>query len=331
MIAITFDIYIKWALDYRKQFILIVISTAEQYIEVSELKLLITGATGFIGKELVKKLDLKDVTILSRKKNSNLKTINYSLEELLFKKCINEHYDIAVHLAGLAHENYSVDELRKINVESTLALARQLADNGLRRFVFISSIGVNGNKTIDPPFNESSIPNPHSNYATSKHEAEIELTKLSKELDFELVIIRPPLVYGINAPGNFKSLYTIASRRLPLPFGLVNNSRSFISVSNLCDFIVLCAYHPKAANELFLIADDGFMSTKDLIKNIWQAQNINMILIPVPVFILKLLLTLLGRSSISVQLFDNLEVDNAKAKKLLGWLPKQSMIDVFKK
>lgn len=293
------------------------------------MKLLITGATGFIGKELVKKLDVDNITILSRKTNSSFNTINYSLEDLLVKKCINEQYDVAVHLAGLAHNDYSLNELRKINVESTLALARQLAVNGLKRFVFVSSIGVNGNKTIGSAFNEESIPQPHADYAVSKYEAELELTRLSKELDFELVIIRPPLVYGENAPGNFKRLYNITKRGIPLPLGLANNSRSFISVSNLCDFIALTTTHPKAAGELFLVADDEHVSTKKLIETIWEAKSIRSFLIPIPIFIFKLLFKLSGRSSMAIQLFDNLKVDNAKAKTLLGWHPKQTMIDVF--
>ncbi|WP_282114499.1 NAD-dependent epimerase/dehydratase family protein [Pseudoalteromonas arctica] len=295
------------------------------------MNILITGSTGFIGKELLKKFDHESITVFSRNVKSDFKTLNYSLEDLLVKKCINQQFDVAIHLAGLAHNNYVLQDLRKINVESTLALAKQLADNGLKRFVFISSIGVNGNKTDKSPFTEFSLPNPHADYAVSKYEAEIELTKLSKKLGFELVIIRPPLVYGSSAPGNFKSLYSLITKGIPLPFGLVNNSRSFISVSNLCDFIALSSMHPSAAGELFLISDDDNISTKTLVKTIWQAKNINSLLIPVPTFIFKALFKVLGRSSMAIQLFDNLEVDNAKAKKLLGWLPKQSMIDVFKK
>ena len=177
---------------------------------------------------------------------------------------------------------------------------------------------------------ELSIANPYADYAISKYEAELELTKLSKQFGFELVIIRPPLVYGEGAPGNFNNLYNLTSKGVPLPFGLVNNSRSFVSVNNLCDFISLCVSHPRAANELFLVSDDDFISIKRLIKIIWQAKQVNSFLIPVPVFILKFLFKLLGRSSMSIQLFDNLEVDNSKAKMLLGWIPKQAMTDAFK-
>jgi nucleoside-diphosphate-sugar epimerase len=292
---------------------------------------LITGATGFIGKELVKHFDACDITILSKRKSSYFKVIEHSMEDFLYKNCIKKSYKVVIHLAGLAHHNYDLDELRRINVKSTVELVKQLAENGLRRFIFISSIGVNGSRTDKLPYTETSTPNPYADSAVSKFEAEIELTKLSKELGFELVIIRPPLVYGENAPGNFKSLYNLISKGIPLPFGLVNNSRSFISVNNLCDFIALTTTHTKAAGELFLVSDDEHVSTKTLIKTIWQARDINSFLIPIPIFIFKVLFKLLGRSSMAIQLFDNLEVDNSKAKTLLGWSPKQSMIDVFKK
>ncbi|MBA6222891.1 NAD-dependent epimerase/dehydratase family protein [Colwellia sp. MB02u-18] len=292
--------------------------------------ILITGGTGFIGRELLTKFNDENITLLSRTtpfKNQ----IQASLEDFLDKELIIDNFDIVIHLAGLAHNNYDLDEFRKVNVKSTVALAKQVAAKGLKRFVFISSIGVNGNNTVNEPFNELSLANPHADYALSKYEAETELIQLSKSLGFELVIIRPPLVYGENAPGNFKSLYNLISKGVPLPFGLVNNSRSFISVSNLCDFIALTTTHPSAAGELFLIADDERVSTKSLIKTIWKAKNISSFLIPVPTFIFKILFKVLGRSSIYLQLFDNLEVDNSKAKKLLAWYPKQAMIDVFKK
>lgn len=294
------------------------------------MKVIVTGATGFIGQQLISCFDKESLTIFSRQKIQDYQNINASLETMLDKQVIDQHFDVAIHLAGLAHNSYSLDEFRKINVDSTVAFARQLAESGLKRFVFISSIGVNGNKTDTVPFSELSTVNPHADYAISKYEAEIELTKLSRELEFELVIIRPPLVYGKDAPGNFRNLHNLISRGIPLPFGLANNSRSFISVRNLCNFIVLCSTHSRAANELFLVADDEFISTKELINVIWQAKNIKSFLIPIPIVAFKFLFSLLGRSSMSVQLFDNLEIDNTKAKSLLGWSPKQSLIDVFK-
>jgi nucleoside-diphosphate-sugar epimerase len=170
-------------------------------------KILITGATGFIGNGLIKHFNSENVTVLTRTPLSDSQYIQASLECFLEKKIINELFDTVIHLAGLAHGKNSLAEYREINVDCTLALARQLAQNGLKRFVFISSIGVNGNKTLVSQFTELSSPKPHADYAISKYEAEIALAKLSKELGFELVIIRPPLVYGENAPGNFKSFF----------------------------------------------------------------------------------------------------------------------------
>jgi nucleoside-diphosphate-sugar epimerase len=294
------------------------------------MNIIITGATGFVGSQLINYFDKSSVTLFSRKSIKNHQTINASLEMLLDKKFINKQFDVAIHLAGLAHKSYSLAEFRKINVDSTVALARQLAENGLKRFIFVSSIGVNGNRTEGEPFNELSVVGPHADYAVSKYEAELELAKLSDEFGFELVIIRPPLVYGKNAPGNFKRLYNLAKKGMPLPFGLANNSRSFISVGNLCDLIVLCVTHPKAANELFLASDDVYVSTREIIETIWHAENISSILIQIPVFIFIFIFKIFDRSSLGIQLFDDLEVDNSKAKTLLGWSPKQNMIDVFK-
>jgi nucleoside-diphosphate-sugar epimerase len=303
------------------------------------MNILITGASGFVGNSLLEHIKFANITAISRTKQISSENVHWeqlSLKDLIKSELlITNKYKTVIHLAAKAHaltEHVSLAEYREVNRDQTIALAERLACNGMKRFVFISSIGVNGSHTpIGSPFTENTKEHPHSDYAISKFEAEEELKKLAKNMSFELVIIRPPLVYGKNAPGNFKHLLNIISKGIPLPFKLVNNSRSFISVSNLCDFIALTATHQNAAGELFLISDDEDISTKALIKTIWKAKNIHSFLIPVPIFIFKLLFNLLGRSSMAIQLFDNLEVDNSKAKSLLGWLPKQSMIDVFKK
>lgn len=293
------------------------------------MKILITGATGFIGNELIEHFPKEQVTLFSRSVVSGFTTLNYSLEDLLAKECIHSHFDVAVHLAGLAHSSYSLNELRRINVEATIELATQLAKNGLKRFIFISSIGVNGNRTVNGAFNESSKENPHADYALSKYEAEQRLTELSKKLNFELVIIRPPLVYGKGAPGNFKSLYKIAKKGIPLPFGMVNNSRSLISVANLSDFIALATLHPEAANQLFTVCDGDDMSTKKLVKLIWKIEGRRSFLIPVPIFLFKFFFRLIGRESVAIQLFDDLKVDNNKSIKLLGWKPVKSFFETL--
>jgi nucleoside-diphosphate-sugar epimerase len=302
------------------------------------MNILITGASGFVGRSLLKHIEFANITAISRTKQVNSENVHWeqlSLRDLIKSELLlTNKYDTVIHLAAKAHvlkKAVSLAEYREVNRDQTISLAERLASNGMKRFVFISSIGVNGSHTpIGSPFTENTKEHPHSDYAISKFEAEEELKKLAENMNFELVIIRPPLVYGENAPGNFKNLLNLILKGLPLPFGLVNNSRSFVSVNNLCDFIALVAIHSKAANELFLISDDENISTKQLIKTIWQAKNIKSFLIPIPIFIFRFLFKAISRESMSIQLFDNLEVDNSKAKKLLGWVPKETMFDVFK-
>lgn len=293
------------------------------------MNILITGATGFIGRELIKKFDKKELTILSRTYIEDYKNINHSLEDFINKKCINSKFDVAIHLAGLAHETFS-DSTLTSNLKSTMALAEQLAINGMKRFIFLSSIGVNGGVTFGTPFSEQSLPKPHTKYSLCKYNIEIALQDLAKELKFELVIIRSPLVYGINAPGNFGRVFNLISKGIPLPFGMIKNSKSFISVSNLSDFIKLAVKHPNVSNELFLVSDDNPISTKDMVLDIWKAKGIKCFLLPIPSFLLRLVLFLLGKTPMSVQLIDDLEIDNRKAKKLTGWTPKENFFEHFK-
>lgn len=303
------------------------------------MNILITGASGFVGSSLLEHIKFANITATSRTKQVNSENVHWeqlSLKDLIKSELlITNKYETVIHLAAKAHalkEHVSLAEYREVNRDQTIALAERLAGNGMKRFVFISSIGVNGSHTpIGSPFTENTKEHPHSDYAISKFEAENELKKLAKNMNFELVIIRSPLVYGQNAPGNFKNLLNLILKGLPLPFGLVNNSRSFVSVNNLCDFIALVTIHSKAANELFLISDNENTSTKKLIKTIWQARNIKSFLIPIPIFIFRLLFKAISRESMSIQLFDNLEVDNSKAKNLLDWIPKETMFDVFKR
>jgi nucleoside-diphosphate-sugar epimerase len=240
---------------------------------------------------------------------------------------IEGSFETVVHLAARAHVLKETSqnpeaEFLKFNRDVTLTLAKQMAEKGMKRFVFISSIGVNGAETIgNECFSEQSQPKPTTLYGKSKYAAEVELKKLCLELGFELVIIRPPLVYGNDAPGNFGKLVGLVGKKLPLPFGMVNNNKSYVSVTNLADFIVLCCTHKKAAGETFLVADDDFISTKNLIKEIGKAINVSVVMLPIPKSILTFLLDVIGKQSMAVQLLSDLKVDNTKAKNLLGWKP----------
>lgn len=304
------------------------------------MKILVTGGTGFIGTELLKHLTEHDVTAITRKTQQPIEKVTWkylSLESLLDDETIEGNFDVVIHMAARAHilndiSDDPAEEFKSFNVDVSSALAKQLSKNGMKRLVFISSIGVNGPSTVaNEHFNEDSPACPKTDYAISKLAAENELLTLSKNLDFELVIIRPPLVYGNNAPGNFGKLINLVKKQLPLPFGMVNNLKSYISVTNLANFIVLCCTHSKAANQTFLIADDGYVSTKELLLNIKEALNLKLFLLPVPKNLLSILFCAVGKKGMSEQLLDNLQIDNSKAKNLLGWKPVENMQQALSK
>lgn len=292
--------------------------------------ILVTGASGFVGRALIKYLSLSwkgQIHAVSRQAVDFPAGVNRFLTD--FTKSDQsltsalESVDIVVHLAARAHllKDSVADPLycfREVNVDATLRLASLAVETGMKRFVFISSIGVYGGSSTTA-FNEQTSCNPHTDYAVSKLEAEQQLMQLAEKLNFELVIIRPVLVYGDNAPGNFGKLVKLISKTPILPFGLVDNRRSFISVDRLAVFICLCAQHPNAANQDFVIADNPSISTLVLINSIAEALGEKAIQLPIPVFLMKLMAKLLGRSNMAEQLFGNLEVDTAKANRLLGW------------
>ncbi|MDO6678454.1 NAD-dependent epimerase/dehydratase family protein [Shewanella sp. 4_MG-2023] len=290
--------------------------------------ILITGASGFIGSRLLNYLGDYNVTALTRRHQVDYRNIcwkQFDLNELANGIQITGNFQTIIHLAANVHGNEHF-EYDQVNNNLTLLLAESLAAQGMRRFIFISSIGVLGSCTKDnETFNELSPTNPQNPYTISKLEAEKGLISLANKLNFELVIIRPPLVYGKNAPGNFRKLIRMTKMNLPLPFGMINNSRSYISVDNLASFISLCIIHPKAANEVFLIADDGFLSTKELLINLRTSLGLKFFLVPIPRSVLNFSFLLLGMRGLSVQLLNNLQVDNSKAKELLGWKPIETM------
>jgi len=217
------------------------------------------------------------------------------------------------------------------NLIYSLRIAQLAKKLKVKRFVFISSIGVNGKKTENTPFTEKDVPNPHNPYSTSKLQAEIALQELFDGSSTELTIIRPPLVYGANAKANFKHLVYLCKLPFPLPFGAINNRRSFIGIDNLCDFIEVCSEHPAAANQTFLISDNFDVSTTELILTIKEALNAQPLLAPIPPLILNFLFKSLGKNNLSDQLISNLQVDITKAITLLAWKPKLSFREGIKR
>lgn len=307
------------------------------------MNILITGATGFIGKALVKQLLQKEfnLTIVLRKKsdlfvNGINKILVGDFNNVIDWSLIVKNIDCIIHLASKVHlSNFKtksvLDEINNVNVKSTLDLASQASNSGVKRFIFISSIGVNGNQN-NKILSENDIPNPQGPYAKSKYNAEKGLLNLAKNSNLEIVIIRPAAVYGRDAPGNFGRLLNWVNARypFPLPFGAINNSRSYLALDNLVNFILVCIKHEKASNEVFLISDDNDLSTTQLLKNLLKIYKKQTILLPVPVNLMFFISKLLGKQNYSLRLFSSLRINNSKARKLLGWRPIVKMEDQLK-
>jgi nucleoside-diphosphate-sugar epimerase len=238
---------------------------------------------------------------------------------------------VVIHLAARVHvmndtDTDSLTAFRAVNVDGTLNLARQAAAAGVTRFVFVSSVKVNGESTQPGrAFTEADAPNPQDAYGQSKHEAEQCLRQLSDDTGMEVVVIRPPLVYGSGVKANFASLMRAVHRGWPLPLGAVHNQRSLVALDNLVDFIVTCITHPQAANQTFLVSDGQDLSTTELVRGIAQAAGLTSRLLPVPVWALQLGATLLGKGDAVQSLCGNLQVDISKARNLLGWVPPVSV------
>lgn len=237
--------------------------------------------------------------------------------------------DVVVHLAARVHVLYEsvtdpISEFRHTNVDATVNLARQAAQAGVKRFVFISSIGVLGNYSIRP-FQEDNRPMPSNAYSASKQEAERQLMAVSRDTGLEIVIIRPPLVYGPGVKANFYRLMHAVDARKPLPFGLVKNKRDFISVTNMCSLIECCLTHPEAAGQIFLAADGEAVSTPALIRKLAALLGVKPRLIPVPVSLLLLGAMLLRKERFYHSICSSLRIDTSKAQSLLGWVPPQSL------
>lgn len=299
--------------------------------------ILVTGASGFIGQQLVKALQNSGERVIgvSRKEIYTEADVSVLMSEFcgenVWQKPL-QGCDVVVHLAARVHvmadkDENSLAEFRRVNVEGTLNLANQAAQAGIKRFVFISSIKVNGESTrAGEPFTEMHVACPQDEYGVSKLEAEEGLLNIANNTKMEVVIIRPPLVYGAGVKANLSNLITVIKKGIPLPLGAINNARSLVYLGNLVDFIVLCCHHAKAANQTFLISDDDDVSTTKLIKVICVCLGKRTRLLPVPKGFLVSLLTLAGKKELAAKLCSNLQVDISKAKNMLGWKPRFSFV-----
>lgn len=303
------------------------------------MKLILTGSTGFVGKVILEKIESFNVTVIGRSKPKSLKDIEFFQANI----DANSNYesalsggDVLIHSAARAHimDDDSSDPLtafREVNTLGTINLAKHAAQAGIKRFIFISSIKVNGEQTYrDKPFSAEDAPSPEDPYGVSKAEAEEQLRKLSKETGMEVVIIRPPLVYGPGVKANFAAMMRLAATGVPLPFGAIKeNRRSLVSVYNLVDLIVNCISHPNAANQTFLVSDDEDLSTAQMIKELGVALGKSGRMLYLPVKLFEVLGKVTGKSAIVYRLCGSLQVDISKTKQLLDWQPPVSLKEGF--
>jgi len=297
------------------------------------VNVLVTGSTGFVGSRLVNALaaegrySVTTATRLSNSVSSIEKAAQVQIGEIgpltKWAKALRGQ-DVLIHVAAVAHMPSGDDEIlaryQSVNVEGTLNLARQAADAGVKRFIFLSSVGVNGN-TSEVPYRLTDKVNPQEPYAESKRHAEEGLKEVCSTEGMELVIVRPPLVYGPNAPGNFGSLVRWVEKSLPLPLGAIHNKRSLVALDNLVDLIVTCIDHPGAANETFLVSDGEDMSTTQLLRGVAEAMGKPSRLIPVPAGLLQFGATLLGKKAVAQRLLGSLQVDISHTRTCLNWTP----------
>jgi UDP-glucose 4-epimerase len=300
------------------------------------MRVLLTGATGFVGRAVLARLaasdDLEPVAAIRGhalpdcpSRATTVRTAGLSADTDWSQAL--DQVQVVIHSAARVHvmndtESDPLEAFRKVNVEGTLSLARQAASLGARRFVFISSIKVNGEGTpLNQPYFADAAPAPGDPYGISKMEAEQGLREIASTSGMEVVIIRPVLVYGPGVRANFLSMMRWLDKGIPLPFGAIHNRRSLVALDNLADLIVTCVRHPAAANQTFLVSDGEDLSTTQLLTRMAQALGKSARLLPVPSVLLERGAQLLGKQSLSQRLCGSLQVDISKTRELLGWIP----------
>jgi nucleoside-diphosphate-sugar epimerase len=296
---------------------------------------LVTGATGFVGRTLC--------PVIQASTHHLRAAVRYADSCAVEDRCTIdgisgstdwgiglEGVDVVIHLAARVHvmkadDAGAMDAFLEVNLHGTEQLARQAAAKGVKRFIYLSSIKVNGECTQGQAFNEHSIPSPHDAYAISKYRAEQALQRVAAETGIEVVILRPPLIYGPGVKANFYNLLKLVDSGLPLPFAKLQNRRSLVYVGNLVDLLMLCISHPGAADQTFLVSDGEAVPTSKLIQQISKALGRSVRLFPMPLKLFSVIMRLIGKASVFDRLTQSLVVDSTKLHTALGWRPPYSL------
>lgn len=298
------------------------------------MKIMVSGASGFVGRALCAELINRGQSVravIRTKANINIAGCEVTrIPEISadtdWTNALSE-VSTVIHLAARVHVMHDsaqdpLEEFRRVNVAGTEKLARSAAANGVKRLVYVSSIKVNGEATHGgEKFTDADVPSPQDPYGVSKMEAEKALWRVAQETGLEVVVVRPPLVYGDGVKGNFAQMLKVLDRGIPLPLAMVNNQRSLVFVGNLVDALIVCATHPAAAGQTYLVSDGEDISTPDLLRQLGNAMGHPASLFPCPSALLKLAGRLVGKSDQIERLVGSLRVDSGKIRRELNWSP----------